>query len=1314
MNSHRSLPRQLLLWLVGVWIFAPGCSDPGTKVCNDDSICSKQEICIEGKCISGCRTDKDCPAELFCRSLVCTKQICEPGATRECYDGPEETKGKGPCQVGFQLCTGKGESWTPCYEQTVPVAEICDYADNDCDGTSDEELSCGCEPGMSRRCYTGPTGTKNVGLCREGIQYCDDKRLWGPCQSQLIPLREICDHLDNDCNGLVDDQISCECKAGATRECYSGPPKLVGQGICNKGSQVCSSNNKWGPCLNQHLPVLEEEEVCNGKDDDCDGNVDNVSGTRQPLKELCYSALPGSLRKGACKQGLRTCNNGQWSKCEGEVVPIVETCNKKDDDCDGLIDNGIQPRSCYTGKVGCEQRQGSYRCQGACTPGQQRCFDGAWQACEGEVQPMSQEVCGDGKDNDCNGQIDDNCVCKTGQTRACYTGAGNTRQVGACRDGEETCVDNKWGACIGDVKPTLELCNGKDDNCDGATDNITGICTLPGKNGICANGNWVCEKDKRVCKVPSQGSTEVCNGKDDDCDGLVDNIAELGKACSDPLQNGVCAEGKWSCSNNQKRCLTTNKPTTEVCDGKDNDCDGSVDNVKGSCQVPGKQGVCQAGVKACDSKQQSVCRQTVLGYTEICNEKDDDCNGFIDDIKDLGKACQDPLRFGVCKPGILTCQKGKLVCLQQVQPSKEVCNGKDDDCDGVVDPGCSPCTKNLDCKTGMICIQGYCIAGECVQSTDCTGGKVCKSFRCVACAQDADCAGGQYCEVQQGQCKIQQCKLNRDCPTGMVCRIGFVCGLCQSNVECGTGSTCRNGLCSRQCTQNADCSSVEACQRGQCYPTCKVNADCPKGFACQSNVCWNVAVLEQGAFRWSDRSYASSCIAYRHPPAGYVGSLTNGGYWIKVPSVTQPFRVMCDMTSAGGGWMLLARYRSNMALKDWKPTAHQLQDLTGGKTVTTPPDLTNTSTFGHLQYSLFPVAERELKLQCRRSLASPWYAVTSSELYQDYKPGEKGVGGSNLWGFVGYNMVARTASGLCGRLKGTSGLYGIGYCKGTGSSVNVNQVSFGFLSTSGGMTFGCNGGLGSGDGEVWLRELGKNPLVKDPNGVRFWKDGTYASTCLDYYNSVGGQYSGKTGSGPYWIKPQSNGSRIKVYCDMERDGGGWTLLGRYISNLGLKDYNPHKHQIQDSQQGQTLTQPPDLNQANVYGHIAYNLFPVKGRSLRITCELELASPYSATGIRNSLFDDWTFSTKGTVGKSWATLELQGTRSNADSICGSANPSKNCCQGIGFCQGSSTTQFGLEFHYVTQSGSLGVNVICSGTRNSKTPRSVRDKAELWLR
>jgi MYXO-CTERM domain-containing protein len=131
------------------------------------------------------------------------------------------------------------------------------------------------------------------------------------------------------------------------------------------------------------IAVTSTSEICDGEDNDCDGEVD------ENLFQDCATA---------CGTGVETCVDGSWTGCDAPPV-VTETCNGQDDDCDGATDPGCD---CATGD---SRACGADEDEGACQPGTQLCVDGQWGGCEGAVGPSS-ESC-DGQDNDCDGRTDE-------------------------------------------------------------------------------------------------------------------------------------------------------------------------------------------------------------------------------------------------------------------------------------------------------------------------------------------------------------------------------------------------------------------------------------------------------------------------------------------------------------------------------------------------------------------------------------------------------------------------------------------------------------------------------------------------------------------------------------------------------------------------------------------------------------------------------------------------------------------------------------------------------------------------------------------
>ncbi len=285
----------------------------------------------------------------------------------------------------------------------------------------------------------------------------------------------------------------------------------------------------------------------------------------------CYSGPKKTQGVGLCTAGYQPCASGVWGACTGEVTPAKELCDGKDNDCDGLSDEGMAAY-CYTGTAGTKG-------VGLCREGIKICTAGAWGGCAGEVIP-STEVC-DNLDNDCNGKVDDNL------SRACYTATSNTMGVGLCKAGTQTCSAGKWSACTGEVIPAKEICDNKDNDCDGKTDDNLSQTCYTGKAGT---------KGVGPCKGGSQ----------------------------------TCAAGKWG------TCTGEVLPTTEICDNLDNDCNGKKDDslFKSCYSGPPKTkgvGICKAGTRACNAGKWSACAGEVKPANEDCEDKlDNDCDGKTD------------------------------------------------------------------------------------------------------------------------------------------------------------------------------------------------------------------------------------------------------------------------------------------------------------------------------------------------------------------------------------------------------------------------------------------------------------------------------------------------------------------------------------------------------------------------------------------------------------------------------------------------------------------------------------------------------------
>ena len=150
-----------------------------------------------------------------------------------------------------------------------------------------------------------------------------------------------------------------------------------------------------------------------------------------------------------------------------------------------------------------------------------------------------------------------------------------------------------------------------------------------------------CEQDSDCIKL---GKNFVC--KEKKCVEEIPTVdcskdPHLGQACQAPSKYGICKPGIYKCENDKLTCVSSQAPGTESCNNKDDDCDGEVDEglTGDKCQVPNLQAPCAQGTKTCNQGN-FVCKSDNPPIPENCNQKDDNCNGKIDD------GCRWGLTFG--------------------------------------------------------------------------------------------------------------------------------------------------------------------------------------------------------------------------------------------------------------------------------------------------------------------------------------------------------------------------------------------------------------------------------------------------------------------------------------------------------------------------------------------------------------------------------------------------------------------------------------------------------------------------------------------
>jgi Putative metal-binding motif len=566
---------------------------------------------------------------------------CEPSADPGMVPG---TCTCAECATDYLDLDGNGSCEYFC-KKTADNDALCNNKDDDCDGTKDEDVDFCDDPQNCGKCGRTCTVVHGAGdcvktgggaTCTEANTQCqilscdcnEPEDCWFDldgaastgCEYKCFPSNnsvEICDGLDNDCDGKIDgaDDLSADTDIGKT--CYGDPdgecatPAHAGVTKCQGGAVVCDGMSLLAE--NQQL------ETCNNKDDDCDGVVDD-----NPTDAGSSCGVSAIF---PCSLGVNTCQNGMLS-CVGAVLPGVETCNGVDDDCDGNIDKtGNMPPADAVGMCNVPPAKPMNATQ-PCQPGMKVCQGGVV-TCQGSIGPTSQiDQCGD--DSNCDGSLTNqpNLMSDVLNCGACGNNcqAGKVHVVVACNMGmcqtlgcEQGYYDlNNDGSCeyACTFVSSQEACNGVDDDCDGLTDegvvapSPTQVCGVSPSavsaectsmvSVTCNAGAWQCMFPANVCSGGCSPNDEVCDNLDNDCDGVLnENVANWNKPCASddglpPPGHGACkttgtnvcnGPNAVQCSATKGDCALLPGGCTEQCDGLDNDCDGLVDetfNNKGS------------------------------------------------------------------------------------------------------------------------------------------------------------------------------------------------------------------------------------------------------------------------------------------------------------------------------------------------------------------------------------------------------------------------------------------------------------------------------------------------------------------------------------------------------------------------------------------------------------------------------------------------------------------------------------------------------------------------------------------------------------
>ncbi|HMR04602.1 MAG TPA: MopE-related protein, partial [Polyangiaceae bacterium] len=108
--------------------------------------------------------------------------------------------------------------------------------------------------GSSQSCYSGASSTKGVGACKADVHVCT-ARDWGPCSGEVTPKKEVCDKVDNDCDGKADEGDACCSSSCVSRDacgsdgCGGGCGSCDSDRVCHKGYCVWTHGHNGDPSV---------------------------------------------------------------------------------------------------------------------------------------------------------------------------------------------------------------------------------------------------------------------------------------------------------------------------------------------------------------------------------------------------------------------------------------------------------------------------------------------------------------------------------------------------------------------------------------------------------------------------------------------------------------------------------------------------------------------------------------------------------------------------------------------------------------------------------------------------------------------------------------------------------------------------------------------------------------------------------------------------------------------------------------------------------------------------------------------------------
>jgi hypothetical protein len=708
------------------------CDDDGVTVANGDCDDTKREI-RPGAAERCDRVDNDCDGSV-----------------------DEGFSIGGACSVGRGACAGSA-TWVCSADGTTavcpalpltPSPERCDGVDNDCDGSVDEGYVA-----RSTQCGVGACATSGSTSCVGGRELdscvpragaasdvsCDgiDDDCSGQADEDFVALAEVCNGRDDNCDGRADEGLSCSvtplpgCTPSGPEACNAEDDDCDGAfdegDVCGVipgtdsglrgvfwecADPACATLDEGGFMFLSGGAALKLESFDHGPYDPADGpycsagsfqytiagdqlSVSFMEGTELLTAQGTFSVagshasirwtsgpsdMVGSTTEmvrvpeqpgGECPQGplcqqREVCGNGFDDDCDGYLDPVdpdcgascggtsgAETCDGLDNDCNGQIDDLKQTCQrpdqlglCQLGHLVCPQ-------------------SGTQPTCEPGSPDAQGELCSDGVDNDCDGVADEAGCTALSPGETCFNpidaSQGGVFELakGSRNDVQGLCRPDSYVDRVFVINTPQGLSSQYVVRLDGSAQLDVGgalykapagyvsgqACpALSGGEGMCLGGRYPAPQ------YLDGGSTYLLV-----VEAAPDSMTPGGTFTLSVARNydGICSpadadgDGFSICAGDCNDSVVTMHPEAgEVCNQIDDDCDGFVDEQDGTCQT-GQPGACATGVIACG--QNPTCQPIQRSGADYCGDAtDNNCDGVVDNncVNAPGEACSNAIDVG--------------------------------------------------------------------------------------------------------------------------------------------------------------------------------------------------------------------------------------------------------------------------------------------------------------------------------------------------------------------------------------------------------------------------------------------------------------------------------------------------------------------------------------------------------------------------------------------------------------------------------------------------------------------------------------------